>query len=167
MTKIAPLPKPTIVKKRTKKFARHQSDQFIRIRDSSWRKPKGIDSSVRRRFKGTLPMPKIGYGERTRRARARARGRREVARAAAPATPPLRGGATQAQRFGRARAGSSRARTASPWLVRTGGRANHLSLRALTRVALALLRSRALSQARTSALVTCWRTVSTNSSCTT
>ena len=135
MTKIAPLPKPTIVKKRTKKFARHQSDQFIRIRDSSWRKPKGIDSSVRRRFKGTLPMPKIGYGERTRRARARA--------------------------------GSSRARTASPWLVRAGGRANHLSLRALTRVTLALLRSRALSQARTSALVTCWRTVSTNSSCTT
>ena len=82
MTKIAPLPKPTIVKKRTKKFARHQSDQFIRIRDSSWRKPKGIDSSVRRRFKGTLPMPKIGYGERMR-ARARARQRREAARAAA------------------------------------------------------------------------------------
>ena len=69
MTKIAPLPKPTIVKKRTKKFARHQSDQFIRIRDSSWRKPKGIDSSVRRRFKGTLPRRKMGYGERTRRAR--------------------------------------------------------------------------------------------------
>lgn len=63
MTKITPLPKPNIVKKRTKKFARHQSDQFIRIRDSSWRKPKGIDSRVRRRFKGTLPHPKIGYGE--------------------------------------------------------------------------------------------------------
>merc|ERR1711998_700152 len=57
-----------VVKKRTKKFARHQSDQFIRIRDSSWRKPKGIDSRVRRRFKGTIPMPKIGYGsdKRTR-----------------------------------------------------------------------------------------------------
>mmetsp|Transcript_18394 Transcript_18394/g.24276 ORF Transcript_18394/g.24276 Transcript_18394/m.24276 type:complete len:137 (+) Transcript_18394:75-485(+) len=62
MTKVTPLAKPKIVKKRTKKFARHQSDQFIRIRDSSWRKPKGIDSRVRRRFKGTIPMPKVGYG---------------------------------------------------------------------------------------------------------
>mmetsp|Transcript_15889 Transcript_15889/g.17779 ORF Transcript_15889/g.17779 Transcript_15889/m.17779 type:complete len:137 (+) Transcript_15889:147-557(+) len=57
-----PLSKKTIVKKRTKKFARHQSDLFMRIRDSSWRKPKGIDGRVRRRFKGALPMPNIGYG---------------------------------------------------------------------------------------------------------
>ncbi|CAM9307857.1 unnamed protein product [Heterosigma akashiwo] len=62
MAKITPLSKPKIVKKRTKKFARHQSDQFMRIGKSSWRKPKGIDSRVRRRFKGTIPMPKIGYG---------------------------------------------------------------------------------------------------------
>ena len=57
-----PLLKKSIVKKRTKKFARHQSDLFIRIRDSSWRKPKGIDGRVRRRFKGNVPMPSIGYG---------------------------------------------------------------------------------------------------------
>ena len=57
-----PLSKKTIVKKRTKKFARHQSDQFMRIRNSSWRKPKGIDGRVRRRFKGAVPMPSIGYG---------------------------------------------------------------------------------------------------------
>jgi large subunit ribosomal protein L32e len=57
-----PLNKKTIIKKRTKKFARHQSDQFIRIRNSSWRKPKGIDGRVRRRFKGAIPMPSIGYG---------------------------------------------------------------------------------------------------------
>jgi large subunit ribosomal protein L32e len=58
----------TRVKKRTKKFARHQSDLFIRIRNSSWRKPKGIDGRVRRRFKGAIPMPSIGYGsdKRTR-----------------------------------------------------------------------------------------------------
>ena len=52
----------TVVKKRTKKFARHQADQFKRIARSSWRKPKGIDGRVRRRFKGALPMPSIGYG---------------------------------------------------------------------------------------------------------
>lgn len=63
-----PLNKMTRVKKRTKKFTRHQSDLFIRIRNSSWRKPKGIDGRVRRRFKGAIPMPSIGYGsdKRTR-----------------------------------------------------------------------------------------------------
>lgn len=57
-----PLVTKTIVKKRTKKFARHQSDLFKRIGRSSWRKPKGIDGRVRRRFKGAIPMPSIGYG---------------------------------------------------------------------------------------------------------
>ena len=57
-----PLNKKTGVHKRTKKFARHQADQFKRIARSSWRKPKGIDGRVRRRFKGALPMPSIGYG---------------------------------------------------------------------------------------------------------
>jgi len=63
-----PLNKRTIVKKRSKKFARHQADLFMRIQNSSWRKPKGIDGRVRRRFKGALPMPSIGYGsdKRTR-----------------------------------------------------------------------------------------------------
>ncbi|KAM0323277.1 hypothetical protein ACHAQA_008868 [Verticillium albo-atrum] len=50
-----------IVKKRTKRFERHQSDRFMRV-DPSWRKPKGIDNRVRRRFRGTQPMPSIGYG---------------------------------------------------------------------------------------------------------
>ncbi|KAL1302340.1 hypothetical protein AAFC00_002747 [Neodothiora populina] len=50
-----------IVKKRTAHFKRHQSDRFMRVGES-WRKPKGIDNCVRRRFKGQAVMPKIGYG---------------------------------------------------------------------------------------------------------
>lgn len=52
---------PKIVKKRSKKFIRHQSDRYNTVKPS-WRKPKGIDNRVRRRFKGQLLMPKIGYG---------------------------------------------------------------------------------------------------------
>ncbi|KAI0480785.1 60S ribosomal protein L32 [Xylariaceae sp. FL0804] len=50
-----------IVKKRTKRFFRHQSDRF-KCLDSAWRKPKGIDNAVRRRFRGRQAMPSIGYG---------------------------------------------------------------------------------------------------------
>ncbi|CAG7954677.1 unnamed protein product [Penicillium nalgiovense] len=50
-----------IVKKRTHRFNRHQSDRFMRV-GASWRKPKGIDNCVRRRFKGQMAMPSIGYG---------------------------------------------------------------------------------------------------------
>ncbi|KAG9235894.1 putative DnaJ protein like protein xdj1 [Amylocarpus encephaloides] len=50
-----------IVKKRTKRFHRHQSDTYMCV-DASWRKPKGIDNRVRRRFKGQMVMPSIGFG---------------------------------------------------------------------------------------------------------
>ncbi|KAL2053029.1 hypothetical protein ABVK25_006666 [Lepraria finkii] len=50
-----------IVKKRTKRFNRHQSDTYKCV-DANWRKPKGIDNRVRRRFKGQAAMPSIGYG---------------------------------------------------------------------------------------------------------
>ena len=56
-----PLIKKRIVKKRTKKIARFQSDLFLRVK-TAWRKPRGIDNRVRRKFKGSLIMPKIGYG---------------------------------------------------------------------------------------------------------
>lgn len=50
-----------IVKKRTRKFKRHQSDTKIRVPES-WRRPKGIDSRVRRKWRGKVSMPNIGYG---------------------------------------------------------------------------------------------------------
>uniref|UniRef100_A0A672HQT5 60S ribosomal protein L32 n=1 Tax=Salarias fasciatus TaxID=181472 RepID=A0A672HQT5_SALFA len=75
MAALRPLTKPKIVKKRTKKFIRHQSDRYVKIavRDNlmivycvfqqkNWRKPRGIDNRVRRRFKGQMLMPNIGYG---------------------------------------------------------------------------------------------------------
>ena len=62
MAKITPIEKKKVVKKRTKSFERHQHQQFFRIGRSSWRKSHGLDSRVRRRFKGTIPQPEIGYG---------------------------------------------------------------------------------------------------------
>merc|ERR1712070_1229878 len=56
-----PMTRPKIVKKKTTKFKRHQSDLFDRVGES-WRRPKGIDSRVRRKFKGKVLMPNIGYG---------------------------------------------------------------------------------------------------------
>merc|ERR1711953_878965 len=58
---ITPAERPKIVKKRTKRFIRHQSDRYDKVK-SNWRKPKGIDNRVRRRFKGMYKMPNIGYG---------------------------------------------------------------------------------------------------------
>ncbi|CAR22044.1 60S ribosomal protein L32 [Lachancea thermotolerans] len=57
----ASLPHPKIVKKHTKKFKRHHSDRYKRVSEN-WRKQKGIDSVVRRRFRGNIPEPTIGYG---------------------------------------------------------------------------------------------------------
>jgi large subunit ribosomal protein L32e len=58
---ITPAARPKIVKKRAKKFTRHQSDRYGKLK-RNWRRPKGIDNRVRRRFKGMYKMPNIGYG---------------------------------------------------------------------------------------------------------
>ena len=53
---ITPATRPKIVKKRTKQFTRHQSDRYDKLK-RNWRKPKGIDNRVRRKFKGQYKMP--------------------------------------------------------------------------------------------------------------
>lgn len=49
-----PLPHKQIIKKRTLKFPRYQSDEQIKVK-SSWRRPRGIDSRHRCRY--VLPPP--------------------------------------------------------------------------------------------------------------
>ncbi|XP_036101489.1 60S ribosomal protein L32-like [Molossus molossus] len=61
MAALGPLVKPKIVKKRTKKFIQHQSDRYVKIK-RNWRKPRGIDKRVCRRFKSQILVPNIGYG---------------------------------------------------------------------------------------------------------
>jgi len=56
-----PLAHKKIVKKRTLKFPRYQSDEFVCVR-SSWRRPRGIDSRHRCKAKGLTKTVKVGYG---------------------------------------------------------------------------------------------------------
>ncbi|KAL6089812.1 hypothetical protein STEG23_025760 [Scotinomys teguina] len=58
---LLPLVKLKIVKKRTKKIIRHQSDQNVKIK-RNWQKPRGIDNRLCRRFKGQILMRNIGIG---------------------------------------------------------------------------------------------------------
>ena len=53
MAALRPLVKPKIVKKRTKEFIWHQSDQHVKIK-CNWRKPRGTDNRVCRRFKDQI-----------------------------------------------------------------------------------------------------------------
>lgn len=50
-----------IVKKKRGTFNRFESDRYYRI-SRSWRKTRGIDCPVRRKFRGYVRAPKAGYG---------------------------------------------------------------------------------------------------------
>jgi large subunit ribosomal protein L32e len=54
-------PHKEIVKKRTKKFIRIQSDRFKRVKPN-WRRCRGIDSRFRRKYRGTPAHPSPGFG---------------------------------------------------------------------------------------------------------
>jgi len=58
---IKPVAHKKVIKKRTKKFVRFESEDFGKL-ESSWRRPRGIDNRVRRRFRGQRRMAKIGFG---------------------------------------------------------------------------------------------------------
>ncbi|KAA6381402.1 MAG: putative 60S ribosomal protein L32 [Streblomastix strix] len=53
--------KVKIIKKKTKRFPRFESDKLKTIK-SSWRFPRGIDNRSRRRYRGAPLLPNISYG---------------------------------------------------------------------------------------------------------
>ena len=50
-----------IIKKKKTTFDRFESDRYHRL-SRSWRRPRGIDCRVRRKYRGVLRTPKVGYG---------------------------------------------------------------------------------------------------------
>lgn len=59
---VQPLMKIKKIKKRNKRFTKHEYEDYPHKLTPAWRRPRGIDSRVRRKFRGNKPMVSIGYG---------------------------------------------------------------------------------------------------------
>ncbi len=60
---VTPLVKHKKILKRTKKFTRFEYEDFNGKLKPSWRRPRGIDSRIRRQYRGNKPLVKCGYGQ--------------------------------------------------------------------------------------------------------
>ena len=60
---VTPLTKVKKVIKRSKKFTRFEFEDFNGKMTPSWRRPRGIDSRIRRQYRGNKPLVKCGYGQ--------------------------------------------------------------------------------------------------------
>ena len=60
---VTPLRRIKKVVKRSKRFTRFEHEDFNGKMSSSWRRPRGIDSRVRRQYRGNKPLVKAGYGQ--------------------------------------------------------------------------------------------------------
>ncbi len=58
---VQPLMKIKKIKKRNKRFTKHEYEDYPHKLNPSWRRPRGIDSRVRRKFRSNKPMVSIGY----------------------------------------------------------------------------------------------------------
>ena len=60
---VTPLVKHKKILKRTKRFTRFEHEDFNGKMSPSWRAPRGIDSRIRRQYRGNKPLVKCGYGQ--------------------------------------------------------------------------------------------------------
>merc|ERR1712232_352477 len=57
-----PIRRRKVTRKRVHRFTRNEFEDYPGKLSSSWRRPRGIDSAFRRRFRGQKPLVNIGYG---------------------------------------------------------------------------------------------------------